>query len=64
MAGPSDAAAGPSSAASAAGSDTRAQLRADPRFPSVLIHESAYVDDPCMIGEGTRMEAQVPVGTS
>ena len=30
-------------------------MRADPRFPGVLIHESAHVDDPCMIGEGTRI---------
>jgi UDP-2-acetamido-3-amino-2,3-dideoxy-glucuronate N-acetyltransferase len=30
-------------------------MRADPRFPGVLIHESAYVDDPCTIGEGTRI---------
>ncbi len=29
------------------------QLRADPRFPGVRIHESAYVDDPAAIGEGT-----------
>ena len=36
-------------------SDTRAQMRADPRFPGVEIHESAYVDDPTAIGEGTRV---------
>jgi UDP-2-acetamido-3-amino-2,3-dideoxy-glucuronate N-acetyltransferase len=29
------------------------QMRADPRFPGVRIHESAYVDDPVRIGEGT-----------
>jgi UDP-2-acetamido-3-amino-2,3-dideoxy-glucuronate N-acetyltransferase len=29
------------------------QLREDPRFPGVRIHESAYVDDPVIIGEGT-----------
>lgn len=28
---------------------------ADPRFPGVSIHESAYVDDPCRIGEQTRI---------
>jgi len=31
------------------------QMRADPRFPGVSIHESAYVDDPVRIGEGTRV---------
>ncbi len=30
-----------------------AQLREDPRFPGVRIHESAYVDEPTTIGEGT-----------
>jgi UDP-2-acetamido-3-amino-2,3-dideoxy-glucuronate N-acetyltransferase len=30
-------------------------MRVDPRFPGVLIHESAYVDDPCAVGEGTRI---------
>jgi UDP-2-acetamido-3-amino-2,3-dideoxy-glucuronate N-acetyltransferase len=25
------------------------------RFPDVQIHESAYVDDPCTIGKGTRI---------
>lgn len=29
------------------------QLRADPRFPGVRIHESSYVDEPVTIGEGT-----------
>lgn len=29
------------------------KLRGDPRFPGVSIHESAYVDDPVSIGEGT-----------
>lgn len=29
------------------------QMRADPRFPGVRIHESAYVDDPVRIGAGT-----------
>jgi UDP-2-acetamido-3-amino-2,3-dideoxy-glucuronate N-acetyltransferase len=29
------------------------ELRADARFPGVRIHESAYVDDPATIGEGT-----------
>jgi UDP-2-acetamido-3-amino-2,3-dideoxy-glucuronate N-acetyltransferase len=31
------------------------QMRADPRFPGVRIHESAYVDDPVRIGDGTRV---------
>lgn len=31
----------------------RAELKTDPRFPGVRIHESAYVDDPVTIGEGT-----------
>jgi UDP-2-acetamido-3-amino-2,3-dideoxy-glucuronate N-acetyltransferase len=30
-----------------------AQFKADSRFPSVRIHESAYVDDPVQIGDGT-----------
>jgi UDP-2-acetamido-3-amino-2,3-dideoxy-glucuronate N-acetyltransferase len=32
---------------------TATQFKADARFPSVRIHESAYVDDPVQIGEGT-----------
>lgn len=35
--------------------EPQAQMRDDPRFPGVLIHESAYVDDPCVIGAGTRI---------
>jgi len=31
------------------------QMHPDPRFPGVRIHESAYVDDPVQIGEGTRV---------
>jgi UDP-2-acetamido-3-amino-2,3-dideoxy-glucuronate N-acetyltransferase len=31
------------------------QMREDPRFPGVLIHESSYVDDPVTIGAGTRI---------
>ena len=31
------------------------ELKADPRFPGVRIHESAYVDDPVSIGEGTTL---------
>jgi UDP-2-acetamido-3-amino-2,3-dideoxy-glucuronate N-acetyltransferase len=31
------------------------QMRADPRFPGVWIHESSYVDDPVRIGKGTRV---------
>jgi UDP-2-acetamido-3-amino-2,3-dideoxy-glucuronate N-acetyltransferase len=29
------------------------QIKTDPRFPGVKIHESAYVDAPVIIGEGT-----------
>ena len=53
MAGRSDGKAADGSAAGPAG--TVAQMRADPRFPGVLIHESAYVDDPVTMGEGTRV---------
>ncbi len=35
--------------------DPAAQMRADPRFADVRIHESAYVDDPVAIGAGTRV---------
>lgn len=31
------------------------QMREDPRFPGVLIHESAYVDEGVAIGAGTRI---------
>ena len=31
------------------------QMRDDPRFPGVKIHESAYVDDGAMLGAGTRI---------
>jgi UDP-2-acetamido-3-amino-2,3-dideoxy-glucuronate N-acetyltransferase len=31
------------------------QMRQDPRFPGVAIHESAYVDDPVSIGAGTKI---------
>jgi acetyltransferase-like isoleucine patch superfamily enzyme len=31
------------------------QIVADDRFPGVTIHESAYIDDPCVIGAGTRI---------
>lgn len=34
---------------------TPAQMRADPRFPGVAIHESAYIDDPTTIGAGTKV---------
>ena len=30
------------------------ELKADPRFPGVRIHQSAYIDDPVTIGEGAR----------
>jgi UDP-2-acetamido-3-amino-2,3-dideoxy-glucuronate N-acetyltransferase len=26
-----------------------------PRFPGVFVHESAYIDEPCSIGKGTRV---------
>lgn len=29
------------------------QLKDDPRFPGVKIHESSYIDDPSSIGDGT-----------
>lgn len=31
------------------------QMREDPRFPGVLIHESSYVDDGAAIGAGTKI---------
>ncbi|MGB3274123.1 MAG: acyltransferase [Xanthobacteraceae bacterium] len=31
------------------------EMRQDPRFPGVTIHESAYVDDPVTIGEGSKL---------
>ena len=31
------------------------ELKSDPRFRGVLIHESSYVDDPATIGEGTKI---------
>jgi UDP-2-acetamido-3-amino-2,3-dideoxy-glucuronate N-acetyltransferase len=31
------------------------QMRADPRYTDVLVHESAYVDDGVSIGSGTRI---------
>ena len=34
---------------------TDSQMRQDPRFPGVAIHESAYVDDPVRIGAGTKI---------
>lgn len=37
------------------GTVMNAQMREDRRFPGVLIHESSYVDDPVMIGAGTRV---------
>lgn len=30
-------------------------MSGDTRFPNVFIHESSYVDDPCEIGEGTKI---------
>lgn len=35
--------------------NTSSQMLADPRFPGVQIHISAYVDAPVKIGEGTRV---------
>jgi UDP-2-acetamido-3-amino-2,3-dideoxy-glucuronate N-acetyltransferase len=29
------------------------QFRSDPRFPGVRVHESSYIDEPVIIGEGT-----------
>jgi UDP-2-acetamido-3-amino-2,3-dideoxy-glucuronate N-acetyltransferase len=31
------------------------EMREDPRFPGVQIHESSYVDAPVEIGAGTRI---------
>lgn len=31
------------------------EMREDPRFPGVLIHESSYVDEGAVIGRGTRI---------
>ena len=31
------------------------ELKEDPRFPGVLIHESSYVDDGAVIGPGTKI---------
>ena len=31
------------------------EMREDPRFPGVLIHESSYVDDGAVIGRGTKI---------
>ena len=31
------------------------EMREDPRFPGVLIHESSYVDDGAVIGQGTKI---------
>lgn len=30
-------------------------MRESPRFPGVLVHESAYIDDPVSIGAGTKI---------
>ena len=35
--------------------NSNSQLVNDPRFPGVVIHESAYVDSPCRIGSGTKI---------
>jgi UDP-2-acetamido-3-amino-2,3-dideoxy-glucuronate N-acetyltransferase len=34
---------------------TKSQMREDSRFPGATIHESAYVDDPVTIGQGTKI---------
>ena len=34
---------------------SNAQMRSDPRFDGVLIHESSYVDEGAQLGEGTRV---------
>jgi len=31
------------------------QIRSEPRFPGVRVHESSYVDEPVSIGEGTAL---------
>jgi UDP-2-acetamido-3-amino-2,3-dideoxy-glucuronate N-acetyltransferase len=35
--------------------DAKGQMREDPRFPGVSIHESAYVDNDVVIGQGSRI---------
>jgi UDP-2-acetamido-3-amino-2,3-dideoxy-glucuronate N-acetyltransferase len=37
------------------GSDVSGQMREDPRFPGVQIHESAYIDDGVKIGRGSKI---------
>ena len=36
-------------------SNAASQMREDERFPGVLVHECAYIDDPCLIGAGTKV---------
>lgn len=36
-------------------SEPKSQMSEDARFPGVLVHESAYVDDPCRVGAGSRI---------
>lgn len=36
-------------------SDSKSQMQEDSRFPGALIHESAYVDDHCSVGSGTKV---------
>ena len=31
------------------------EMREDPRFPGVLIHQSSYVDDGAVLGRGTKI---------
>ena len=31
------------------------------KYPGVFIHESAYVDEPCEIGEGTKIDNLVQI---
>ena len=33
----------------------RSDKQTGARFPGVMVHESAYVDEPCSIGKGTRI---------
>lgn len=50
--------------------NAQSEMRSDPRFPGVLVHESAYVDEGAHIEEGTRIWhfahilSQVSIGRS
>jgi UDP-2-acetamido-3-amino-2,3-dideoxy-glucuronate N-acetyltransferase len=37
------------------GTDFMTEMKHDPRFPDVLIHQSSYVDDGAVVGRGTKI---------